>query len=220
MGILQRFGIGKKPLSAVREIEHPRELESGDIIRFGFANQAELSNEGYTVDRIETLDIGGDATKQCYFMLSGPEQKVRLRVVDNDTVEVSLEVLPDTLLAAFEEHDLAEILDPDSGDQHRLNSKREAEIPPQLQPWVAPKYRQEAHIKAYVYNQDFRTQALPKTTDQGEVGCDYSLLVSDDRQWCLEFRVFDGGRTEAFLSVMLPARKIEELWPRSKGSSS
>lgn len=220
MGILKRFGIGKKTEPDIRELEHPRELELGDIIRFGFTAQSELSNEGYTVDSIETLDTGGDTSKMCYFMMSGTEHKVRLRVVDDETVEVSLEMLPETLLLAFKEQHLAEILDPDSGDHHQLSSRKEAKIPAALREWVAPKYRQEAHIKAYLYKNDFRSKPLPDTMEAGELGCDYSLLVSDDRLRTVEFRVFDGGRTEAYLSVMLPTRKIEELWPRSTGSTT
>ena len=42
---------------------------------------------------------------------------------------------------------------------------------------------------------------------------DYSLLVSDDRQFALQTEVYDGGRTEVFLLVYLPLDKIEELYP-------
>ena len=63
MSFLKRFGIGKDRNKGPRILEHPRHLEPGDIIRFGFAAQTEISSESFTVDRLETLDIGGDATK-------------------------------------------------------------------------------------------------------------------------------------------------------------
>ncbi len=217
---MKRFGLGKDRDESPRILEHPRDLEPGDIIRFGFADQAEISGEGYTVDRIETLDIGGDATKRTYFLLSGVKHSVRLRIVDDDTAEIALEVLPDVLFAAFKEKGIGEVLAPDSGDQHTISTRSLDKIPQEVQPWVGTKYRQEAHVKAYLYQGDYRNKALPATLNAGEVGCDYSLLVSDDRGRSLEFRVFDGGRTESQLCVFLPVRKIEELWPRSSESSA
>ena len=45
------------------------------------------------------------------------------------------------------------------------------------------------------------------------VDLDGPLLISQDREYGLEFRVFDGGRTEAHCCVYLPLRKIDALWP-------
>ncbi len=218
MSLLKRFGIGKDRDKSPRILEHPRHLEPGDIIRFGFAAQTEISGESFTVERVETLDIGGDATKLTYFMLSGVKRSVRLRVVDDDTAEIALEVLPEVLFAAFKEDDLAEVLAPDSGEHHKITARKLKKIPQEIQPWVGTQYRQEAYAKAYLHKGDYRNQALPTTVDAGAIGCDYAVLVSDDRERSLEFRVFDGGRTEAHLCAFLPMRKIEELWPRSKGS--
>ena len=220
MSLLTRFGIGKGHDESPRILEHPRHLEPGDIIRFGFAAQTEIGGESFTVEKVETLDIGGDATKLTYFMLSGVKHSVRLRVVDDDTAEVALEVLPEVLFAAFNEDDLAEVLAPDSGEHHKITAHKLKKIPQEIQPWVGTKYRQEAYAKAYLHKGDYRNQALPTTVGAGAIGCDYALLVSDDRERSLEFRVFDGGRTEARLCAFLPVRKIEELWPRSKESDA
>ena len=217
MSLLKRFGIGKGRDKSPRILEHPRHLEPGDIVRFGFTAQTEISGESFTVDRVETLDIGGDATKLTYFMLSGVKHSVRLRVVDDDTAEIALEVLPEVLFAVFKEDDLAEVLAPDSGEHHQITARKLAKVPQEVQPWVGTKYRQEAYAKVYLHKGDYRNRALPTTLNAGEIGCDYALLVSDDRERSLEFRVFDGGRTEAHLCAFLPVRKIEELWPRNTG---
>lgn len=216
MSILKRFGFGKDAEETARVLEHPRELEMGDIIRFGFAPQAAISNEGFTVDTIDTLDTGGDESKIIYFLLSGLRQSIRLRVLDDDRAEIALEVLPDALFSAFKEQELAEVLAADSGDQHQIASRKQSKISTELQPWIGTMYRQEAHVKAYLYKTDYRNKPLPTTTDVGETGCDYSMLMSDDRERSLEFRVFDGGRTEVFLCAVIPVRKIEEMWPRNR----
>lgn len=218
MGLLKRFGLGKDAEQVARILEHPRDLLPGDIIRFGFSPHVELSNEGFTIDAVETLDIGGDASKLIYLKMSGPRHKIRLRIVDEQRIEVALEVLPETLFAAFKEDDLAHVLAPDSGDQHHLKPRKQHKIAPALRPWVGGHYRQEAHLQAYLYADDYRDKLLPTDTDRGEIGCDYAMLMSDDREHSLEFRIYDGGRTESFLCAFLPVRKIEELWPGSSGS--
>ena len=174
VSFLKRFGIGKDRDKSPRILEHPRHLEPEDIIRFGFAAQTEISNESFTVDRVETLDIGGDAAKLTYFMLSGVKHSVRLRVVDDDTAELALEVLPEVLFMAFKEDDLAEVLAPDSGEHHQITARKLAKIPPEVQPWVGRKYRQEACAKAYLHKGD-----LARALEYVELGVEKAPTPGD-----------------------------------------
>ncbi len=219
MGLFDWLGAAKKQHQTQRVLDHPRDLEPGDIVKFAFADQPEISNASFSVKRIRTLDLGGDEHKLTYFMLSDADNKIRLRVVDDDTVEVALEVLPATVFTIFKEDDIAEALDPEGGDHHVLKARKAEKIPAQIIPWVGTVYRQEGYVKAYRYEGDYRNRLLPSTVDEGETGCDYAYFVSEDRQRALEFRIFDGGRTEVHLCAFLPLRKIEELWPASEDSS-
>ncbi len=216
MGLFDWLGAGKKEDETQRVLDHPRDLEPGDIVKFAFSDQPEISGVSFRVKRIRTLDIGGDERKLTYFMLSDADNKIRLRVVDDDTVEIALEVLPATVFKIFREDDVAKALDPGGGDHHVLEARKANQIPAELKSWVGTVYRQEGYVKAYRYEGDYRHRRLPSTLDQGEAGCDYAYFVTDDRQQALEFRIFDGGRTEVHLCAFLPLRKIEELWPASK----
>ena len=213
MGLFDWFSKGNKEEEAHRVLEHPRDLEVGDMVKFAFAEQAEISGVSFNVNRIRTLDIGGDAHKLTYFMLTDADNKVRLRVVDDDRVEVAQEILPPTLFKIFNEDDVAEALDPEGGDHHILHAREAEKLPAELKPWVGSTYRQEGYVKAYRYEGDFRNRSLPSSVDEGEIGCDYAYFITDDRRYGLEFRIFDGGRTEVHLCAFLPLRKIEELWP-------
>jgi hypothetical protein len=218
VGLFDKFGWGRGEHEAPRSLEHPRDLEPGDMLKFAFADQAEISGGTFTVERIRTLDLGGDSHRHTYFMLSDGEHRVRLRVVDADTLELALEVLPDTLIAAVEQDDVVLALDPDSGVNNVIRAHRVEEIPTDIRPWVGEVYRQEGYVKAYRYEGDYRKRPLPETEREGEQGCDYAYFVTDDRQRALEMRVFDGGRTEVHLCAFLPLRKIDELWPGAAGS--
>ncbi|MCP5001120.1 MAG: hypothetical protein GY933_20855 [Hyphomicrobiales bacterium] len=220
MGLFDWLGTGKKEETAQRLLDHPRDLEVGDIVKFAFAEQTEISGVSFNVDRIRTLDTGGDEHKLTYFLLSDADNKIRLRVVDDDRFEVALEVLPATLFKLFKEDDVAQALDPEGGDHQVLTARKAEKLPPELKPWVGTTYRQEGYVKAYRYEGDYRNRPLPSTVDEGESGCDYAYFITDDRQRGLEFRIFDGGRTEVHLCTFLPLRKIEELWPGGNPSGA
>jgi hypothetical protein len=220
VGFFKKFGWNKGGEESPRSLEHPRDLEPGDMLKFAFSDQSEISGALFTVDRVRTLDLGGDDKKLTYFMLSDAENRMRLRVVDDDTLEVALEVLPDALFSAVKKGDVAMALDPDSGSHNVINARKVDKIPLEMRHWVGKVYRQEGYVKAYRYEGDYRKRALPTTMQEGEQGCDYAYFIADDRQRALEIRVFEGGRTEVHLCVFLPLRKIEELWPGNAEGSA
>jgi len=211
MGLFDRF---KNNQPEARTLDHPRDLLVGDMIDFALMKQPELNNKSFQVTSIWTLDLGGDNKKRIYFQLSDAGVKVRLRVVNDDTLEFGLEVYPEDLLSLFSQSDIESILDPDSGVNHQLKIKGKLKnIPPEFTGWVTKKYHQEGFELAYRYEGDYRLKSLPDSLEGNESGCDFAWLISEDREYAVEFRVFDGGRTEAHLCTYLPIRKIESLWP-------
>ncbi|MDQ7091267.1 MAG: hypothetical protein Q9M50_11660 [Methylococcales bacterium] len=211
MGLFDRF---KQKEPVARKLDHPRDLLLGDMVEFALMSQADLSHCSFQVDKIWTLDLGGDKHKRIYCQLNDVGRKIRLRTVDNDTVELGLEVYPETLLEVFSEEAISDILNPESGVNHQLKLNVALDkVPKELTGWLAENYRQEGFEIAYLYDDDYRHKSLPETEDEGEEGCDFAWLISDDRQYSVEFRVFDGGRTKVHLCAQIPLRKIDTLWP-------
>lgn len=212
MGLFDRFK--NKEVEAPRTLDHPRDLLVGDMIDFSLVSQTELSNKSFQVTNIWTLDLGGDNKKRIYFQLGNADLNIRLRIVNDDMLELGLEVYPEQLLSLFSQADLENILDPDSGVNHQLKIKGKLKnLAEEFTGWVTKKYHQEGFELAYRYDDDYRDKSLPETLEGNESGCDFAWLISEDREYAIEFRVFDGGRTEAHLCVYLPLRKIESLWP-------
>jgi len=134
MGLFDRFK-EKKPVA--RQLEHPGDLLMGDMVEFALMSQAGLTNKSFQVSKIWTLDLGGDRHKRVYFQLDDTETNIRLRVIDKDTIELGLEVYPETLLKVFSEADIATILDPDSGVNHRLKAMISiTDLPKTLGGWL------------------------------------------------------------------------------------
>ncbi|MBT3197781.1 MAG: hypothetical protein HN344_08655 [Gammaproteobacteria bacterium] len=222
MSWLKKLGIGggegEEKRTEPRRLEHPRDLLLGDMVKFEFSAQREISNKIFTVTRMWTLSSGeGAADQQHYFGLEEGGNMVRLRVVDEAQVEIAIEILPDRLLQIFKQKNIVDLLESE-GSLGLLKRRKPEKVPDTLHPWSAPLYRQESFLLAYRFEGDYRTQQLPDGAGEGEVGCDYRRLVSDDRLYSVEFRVFDGGRTEVHLGVVIPRRKLEELWPASSAN--
>ena len=214
MGLFDRFTEEK---TIARVLDHPRDLLTGDMVDFALMSQANLTDKSFQVTKIWTLDLGGDQHKRTYFQLNDAGRTIRLRVVSEDILELGLEVYPETLLKVFSEEDLSDILDADSGVNHQLSlNVALSDVPKDLDGWVSKHYRQEGFELAYRYEDDYREKPLPNSIDSGEESCDFAWLFSDDRDHALEFRVFDGGRTEAYCCAYIPLRKIESLWPSKK----
>ncbi|WP_428354259.1 hypothetical protein [Methyloprofundus sp.] len=140
MGLFDRF---KEKQTAARQLDYPRDLLVGDMVEFALMSQSGLSNKSFQVSKVWTLDLGGDKHKRIYFQLDDVDSNTRLRVVDNESIELSLEVYPETLLEVFSEDDITSILDPDSGVNHHLKATVAMnDLPLELVGWVTKKYRQ------------------------------------------------------------------------------
>ncbi len=210
-GVFNRWSGSDKEVPS-RVLESPKDLQVGDIIKFGFAAQEGIGNKTFTVEAINTSDLGGEDKKKTFFTIESTGERFRLAVVGNGTdelLEIARQVLPDDVRQVFDVDAFINLLDPDTGVNHIL--ERIAE-PAFLNGWTAPVYRQEAGHNAYSYSGDYRDRRLPDDADEGEA-FSYYFLVSDDRRFALEVQVYDGGRTNVYLITYLPVSKIEELWP-------
>jgi len=196
-----------------RRLEHPKNLQVGDIAKFGFAAQAAISNQSFVIEDVHSYDLGGEQKRKTVFTTENSDGcLLRLAAVkerQQERLEIAIPLLPDDVQQIFDMDAFIDLLDPETGTHHVLERIAEVE---EFDGWVAPVYRQEQGHNAYFYEKDYRGLSLPKDADEG-TAFSYYLLVSDDRDYALEVQVFDGGQTEVYLLAYLAPEKIEELWP-------
>lgn len=199
--------------AAPRVLDHPKDLKTGDIIKFGFCGLDDLSNVSATVKEINTYDLSAgqrktvftlDAAGPLYFMAVNNER-------GTETIEVSRLILPAVVEQLFGFDQFAEIIESDSVDGE-LNRKSE---PVDIAGWSADSYFQEAYNEAYFHKGDFREKSLPSSKDNC-TAFDYYFLVSQDRKNALQIEVYDGSRTDVLLTSRLPIRAVEEMWPATQ----
>ena len=194
-------------------IESPRDLKTGDMLKMEFAAQPLISAQTLKVSEQLFYDISAVENCKTVSIMEGADQRVLLStstVNPEHPLEVAISVLPETVFKLFKRKQFAAIFDEPDNSDHRLKRKSDVGELNELQGFVAETYFQERTNEAYRSKSDCRNSAL---NDADWVAFDYKLMVSDDRLHAVRIEVFDGGRTDVYLIAYLPLNKVEEYWP-------
>ncbi len=201
---------GKGDSEAIRSLNHPADLDKGDIIKLSFLDQQDLSNKRFEVDDVNTYDFKGEQSTS--FTLKGESDEcVFLSVRRNNGKEYlafSRLMKRSEVLELFDEQDFASVFD--EGANTRL--KRRA-IPAGFEDWTASEYVEEEDCsKGYYHEGDYRNRSLPRFEDES-CSLEYYLLEDPHGDFAIEIEVYESGETEVSAIAYLDMPGIEELWP-------
>lgn len=194
-------------------IETPKDLKIGDLLKMEFAEQTLISGQTLKVVDQVFYDVSGVENCKIVSVLEGADQQVFIStslVNPERPLEVAISVLNESVFKLFKRKSFVAIFDEPDDTNHRITCKIEKDALKEFQGYVAESYFQERTNEAYRSNKDCRN-ATPGETDW--VAFDYKLMVSDDRQNAVRIEVFDGGRTDVYLIAYLSLNKVEEYWP-------
>jgi len=196
--------------SNVRELTHPKDLQTGDIIKFKYLAQAMLSNQQFQISGIGTYDFKDRHLTE--FKLTGNTDETLFMMVDDSDDETIL-----TISVKLTRHMTEQMFDLDQfalvfdGDGHIALARQQE--PQDYQHWSAPLYRQEICAEpGYYYKKDYRNIPLPEYQGNGDA-LEYYRLISDDRQFAIEAEVYEGGETDVLMTLRRPLSDIDEMWP-------
>lgn len=213
MGFLKSVFGGGDDESPPVNIESPKDLKTGDMLKMEFASQSLVSGQTLKVSEQFYYDISAVENCKTVSIMEGADQRVMLSTstVNPDfPLEVAVSILPETVFKLFKRKQFAAIFDEPDNTDHRLKRKSDIGELNDLQGFVAESYFQERTNEAYRSKTDCRNSVL---NDDDWVAFDYKLMVSDDRLHAIRIEVFDGGRTDVYLIAYLPFNKVEEYWP-------
>jgi len=196
--------------SSVRELTHPKDLQTGDIIKFKYLPQSILSNQQFQISSIGTYDFEDRHLTE--FKLSGNTDETLFMMVDDSGDEtiltISIKINRNMTEEMFDLDQFALVFD---GDGHTTLTRKQE--PQAYQGWTAPSYRQEICAEAgYYYKKDYRNMPLPQYQGAGDP-LEYYRLISDDRQFAIEAEVYEGGETDVLMTLRRPLSDIDEMWP-------
>ncbi len=207
------FG-GDDSANSVRKLTHPRDLQPGDIIKFRYLPQAEISNKQFELVEVNTYDFKDRNLTE--FVLQGDmPENIYLTVDETGDVPhlaICQKINRDLVEQLFDIDEFALLFD----DESNNIIHRQKELP-QLEGWTAPSYQQEIFSeRGYFYKGDYRHKMTPQDEEQDE-DFDYYLAIDDSRQYVIEAEVYSGGETDVLITVWRPLTDIEEMWPGAHG---
>jgi len=202
----------KTDKTETRVLNHPRDLNTGDIIKFQYLPQSDLSNSQFEVSNVNTYDF--EDRKLTEFSLKGGT-KANIHLIVDETgddpfLSVSKKLQRPDVEQLFDLDEFAELFD--SEDHSILNRLKE---PENLAGWTTKQYRQEIYAEGgYYHKGDYRNKNVPEAENEGD-DFEYYLAISDDRKYVIEAEVYDGGETDIIITLRLPLDCIEEMWPNA-----
>ncbi len=199
--------------SPPRNIESPRDLQPGDLMKMEFAEQDLISAQTLKVTEQLSYDLSAVENCKTVSIMHGADQRVWVSMsnVNPDyPLEIAVSALPEDVFRIFKRKQFAAIFDEPDNTDHRLKRKIEDNELGVFQGFVGASYYQERTNEAYRSRKDCRGDGLQASDWEG---FDYKLMVADDRRHAVRIEVFDGGRTDVYLIAYLPLSKVEDYWP-------
>lgn len=202
-----------KDKTVTRVLDHPRDLDMGDIIKFQFLAQSDISNKQFEISAVNTYDF--EDRKLTEYTLTGDTKDAIYLIVDETGDEsflsLSKKIQRPDVEKLFDMDQFSELFD--NEDHSILNRQNE---PDYLSGWTTTQYRQEIFAEGgYYHKGDYRNKTIPEEESAGDE-FEYYLAIGDNRKFTVEAEVYDDGETDIILTVRLPITNIEEMWPSEK----
>jgi len=193
-----------------RTLNHPRELQIGDIVRFRYLPQAELSDQRFEVTQVNTYDFE-DRNLTELVLKNNNNQTIYLTVDETDDepfLAISKKIQRATVEKLFDLDEFALLFD--SEEPTQLNRLSE---PTELSNWTSEKYIQEIYEEGgYFHRGDYRNKTVPQDESEGDV-FEYFTAINDKRTHLIEAEVYEDGDTDVLVTLRYPIDYIEEMWP-------
>ena len=146
MGFFKAVIGGSKTPPSAKDIESPKDLKVGDMLKMEFAEQSLIS--GQTLKVIEQFFYDISAVENCktVSVMEGADQRVFLSTSDVNPerpLEVAISVLPETVFSVFKRKKFVAIFDDPENTNHRISRKAELAVPEELQGFLGDVYNQE-----------------------------------------------------------------------------
>lgn len=205
------FGGEAAQQQKLRRLSHPSDLREGDIIKFGYLPQPELSNTEFEVSKINTY-IYGDL---CYpeLILKDRAGNLLYMMVEEEDGEESLGIakkIPKSLVEElFDQAELDEVLKRGAKGQITLRK-----IPAEFKDWLVKSYKEADDNVAGAFVKGDARYLSDYELKQQEKFVSYVLIDATD-EFALEIEVYTTNEMEICATLYHDIEAIEEMWPRS-----
>lgn len=209
------FGSGEDEPKA-RRLLHPRDLRTGDIIKFRYIDQSDVSGKEFEVSKINTYIYG----TLCYpeLILKDRSSNIIYLTVEEEDGEEYLALSKKVRKAAINNiiapNDMTAIQAKGNGTKITIASKPEG-----LEEWLVDHYKEvDDNIKGAFLVGDARE--LTDTEIKKQERFSSHTLEDSKGEYALEVEVYETGEVELSVTAYQDISEIEEMWPSSTSEGS
>jgi hypothetical protein len=201
------FGSEKKV--EIRKLSHPRDLRTGDIIKFCHLSLSDVSEKEFEVSQVNTYIY--ESINYPEFILKDRSNNIIYMMVEEEDGEeylaLSKKIKKSQITEVIDQAQLNKILKPGIGSKITIASKAEG-----LEDWLADKYtKTDDAIKGSFVKGD--TRYPPKEGIGKQEKFSSHTLVDKSEEYALEIEFYASGETELSVTAYLDLKEIEEMWP-------
>ncbi|MEN8136066.1 MAG: hypothetical protein ABFS18_11120 [Thermodesulfobacteriota bacterium] len=210
MGLLKTlFGVGKEKKNT-RILASPKDLGVGDIIKFSFLPQADLSGKEFEVTQLNSYVYDGASYPEL-ILKDRSNNIVFLTVEDEDGEEylaVSKKVSRGQFSKVIVQDEFDTVLKKGAGRTVTIVQPKLAG----LESWLADSYTATSHnVQGAYVKGDARTLASGEFA--GKEGFTSCTLLDGSEEYALEIEVYSTNEIELSVTVYHDFAAIDEMWP-------
>ncbi len=217
MGFLK--GLFGKKTPAPRQLNHPKDLQIGDMISMdnSFALPTQLRGQQLRVESICTYEY--QRQQQPEWILKGHGSDTLFLSLDEDDETYlcfSIKINRAQVEQLFDLDAFSDIFEEDIQATLSVNPN----IPEQLKQWVSDEYHQVNFAQfGYFHRQDYRGLRPPQDDghNRGEAFESYHLIDAEE-SLAIDIEVYENGETDVMLTLYRPLSDIREYWPNNTNS--
>lgn len=192
-----------------RKLRHPKDLRTGDIIKFSFLDQADISGKEFEVSQINTY-IYGDLGYPEIVLKDRSSNVFYLLVEEEDGEEylaISKKVGKAKISEIISNEDIPRILTRGTGTVVTVASK-----PDGYADWLTDEYKEvDDDVKGAFVKGDARFLSNEQLNQQERFSS--YVLEDSEEKFALELEVYETGENELCVTVYHEIDDIEEMWP-------
>ncbi|QSX30765.1 hypothetical protein JYB88_03635 [Shewanella cyperi] len=214
MGFLKGL-FGTKAEPPKRQLNHPRQLQVGDMITLDtdFGLPAQLRGQQFRVEAVNTYEYSRSQHPEWVLKgYSGDTVFLGLEEDDECSLVFSITITRPEVDSLFGLDAFSEIF-----EEEQKAELQTLAVPERLEQWVGKQYHEVSFAEfGYFHRQDYRGLKPPQDAN-GACGDAFEAygLEDDSGERALEVEVYEGGDTEVCVSLYRPLSDIREYWPGS-----
>ena len=212
-----KFLFGSQELRQVaRRLSHPRDLREGDIIKFGYIEQPDLSNTEFEVSQINTY-IYGDLCYPELILKDRSGNLVYMMVEEEDGDEylaLCKKIQKSEVSDVIGDDAMTRILTRGTGAQIPILKK-----PNGMETWLVDFYKKiDDSVKGAFVKGDARYLSAEDINRQEKFTS--HILEDSTQEYALEIEIYSTGEIELCATIYHDIDEIEEMWPSNTSPQS